>query len=115
MEQRSTRLVLVRHGQTDWNRAGLWQGHADRPLTETGRAQARALAEAHSPDLVLLDLRLPDGSGLELIPHLLAHDAGMQVVLMTAYGSVRDAVEAIRRGAADYLQKPLDLGELSYQ
>lgn len=41
----STRLLLVRHGQTDWNKAGLWQGHADRRLTETGRAQAMALAD----------------------------------------------------------------------
>lgn len=41
----STRLLLVRHGQTDWNRAGLWQGHADRRLTDTGRAQAGTLAD----------------------------------------------------------------------
>ncbi|MFK7898842.1 MAG: histidine phosphatase family protein [Myxococcota bacterium] len=37
--------MLVRHGQTDWNLAGLWQGHADRQLTDVGRAQAKALAE----------------------------------------------------------------------
>ena len=39
------RLILARHGQTDWNRRGLWQGDNDVPLNETGREQARKLAE----------------------------------------------------------------------
>jgi broad specificity phosphatase PhoE len=42
---RVTTLLLARHGETDWNRARRWQGHADRPLTDRGRAQAAALAE----------------------------------------------------------------------
>jgi broad specificity phosphatase PhoE len=42
---RVTTLLLARHGETDWNRARRWQGHADRPLTERGRAQAEELAE----------------------------------------------------------------------
>ncbi len=40
-----TTILLARHAETDWNRAGIWQGWADPPLNETGRAQARALAE----------------------------------------------------------------------
>ena len=40
-----TTILLARHGESDWNRAKRWQGHADRPLTELGREQARALAE----------------------------------------------------------------------
>ena len=65
-----------------------------------------------SPDLVLLDLRLPDTSGMDVLGELRERDPSLPVVLITAHGSVSDAVEAIRRGAADYLQKPLDLGEL---
>jgi two-component system response regulator AtoC len=85
-------------------------GHEVRHETtgETGLVTAREC----SPDLVLLDLRLPDRDGIELLGELTAGGGGPSVVLMTAYGSVSDAVEAMRRGAADYLQKPLDLDEL---
>jgi probable phosphoglycerate mutase len=46
----STRLLLARHGETDWNRIGRWQGHADPPLNETGRRQAVELAERLAGD-----------------------------------------------------------------
>ena len=70
--------------------------------------------EAHSdpPDLVLLDLRLPDRSGLDVMSEILEGNPSVAVLLMTAYGSVSDAVDAMRRGASDYLPKPLDLDEL---
>ena len=71
-----------------------------------------AIARTSAPDLVLLDLRLPDGSGLEVLARILEISPGLPVIMMTAYGTVKDAVEAMRRGAMDYLQKPLDLGEL---
>lgn len=75
--------------------------------------EALEMARSDSPDLVLLDLRLPDASGLEVLERLRAQDNELPVILMTAYGSVRDAVEAMRRGAYDYMQKPLDLEEVS--
>jgi broad specificity phosphatase PhoE len=46
----TTRLLLARHGETDWNRIGRWQGHADPPLNELGRQQAEALAEQLAGD-----------------------------------------------------------------
>jgi broad specificity phosphatase PhoE len=52
MMARMTRLVLVRHGETDWNREGRWQGHADRGLNDRGRAQARAAADRLARDPV---------------------------------------------------------------
>jgi DNA-binding NtrC family response regulator len=75
-------------------------------------ADGLSQAQGEAPDLVFLDLRLPDRSGIDLLPELQGIDASMPVVLMTAHGSVGDAVEAMRRGAVDYLQKPLDLNEL---
>ena len=85
-------------------------GHEVR--VEVSGGAGIAAFEASAPDLVLLDLRLPDQGGLDVLARLRALDAHPPVVLMTAYGSVADAVEAMRRGAADYLQKPLDLEEL---
>jgi DNA-binding NtrC family response regulator len=78
---------------------------------DSGESGLKLVQEVH-PDLVLLDLRLPDRSGLDLLLDIRQLDATLPVILMTAYGSVSDAVEAMRRGATDYLQKPLDLDEL---
>ena len=75
-------------------------------------AEGLAAARTSNPDLVLMDLRLPDGSGLDFLEQILEIAHRVPVVMMTAYGSVAEAVEAMRRGAVDYLQKPLDLGEL---
>lgn len=57
-------------------------------------------------DLAFLDLRLGDESGMELLPELLRGNANLDVVVFTAYASIESAVEAMRRGATDYLSKP---------
>jgi len=85
-------------------------GH-EATVAGSGSEALKSLA-AIEPDLVLLDLRLPDQSGLDLLPQLIERSPELSVLMMTAYGSVSDAVEAMRRGATDYLPKPLDLDEL---
>jgi two-component system, NtrC family, response regulator AtoC len=70
----------------------------------------RAIAKQLLPDLVLLDMRLPDGNGLDLLPEFVANE--ITVIVMTAHGDVSDAVNAIKLGANDYLKKPIDLEEL---
>ncbi len=62
--------------------------------------------------VVLTDLRLPDGSGLEVLATARERDPRSAVVLMTAHGSVESAVAAMREGAVDFLQKPFELAEL---
>jgi NtrC-family two-component system response regulator AlgB len=73
-----------------------------------------ALTEAsrRSFDLALLDLRLGTSSGLDLIPKLLATSPWLKIVVITAYASIDTAVEAIKRGAADYLPKPFTPAQL---
>src|SRR2546421_9954442 len=85
-------------------------GHA--VAEASGRAQALArLREGHA-DLAFLDLRLGRESGLDLLPKLLREAPGLAVVVITAYASVDNAVEAMRRGAFDYLPKPFTPGQV---
>src|SRR5205823_9428557 len=62
--------------------------------------------------LILTDLRLPDGSGLEVLKKTRAVDPDIPVVVMTAYGSIDEAVQAMKDGAQDFLQKPVDSNHL---
>lgn len=71
---------------------------------------ARLLVKQFEPDMVLLDMRLPDGNGLDLLSDLVSRS--INTIVMTAFGDVTDAVNAIKLGAIDYLKKPIDLEEL---
>jgi NtrC-family two-component system response regulator AlgB len=71
-----------------------------------GRAAALKQLESEHFDLAFLDLKLNGESGLDLLPDLLKIDPGLDVVVFTAYASIETAVEAMRRGAVDYLPKP---------
>ncbi|TXI47461.1 sigma-54 dependent transcriptional regulator [Methylophilus sp.] len=71
---------------------------------------ARLLVKQFEPDMALLDMRLPDGNGLDLLADFVAKN--INTIVMTAFGDVTDAVNAIKMGAIDYLKKPIDLEEL---
>ena len=75
-------------------------------------AELLAAVAREPADVVLLDLRLPDQSGMELLARLKAIDAGLSVIMMTAYGEVETAVSAVRAGAFHFLEKPISLPEL---
>lgn len=75
-------------------------------------AEAVALARQESPELALVDLRMPGGSGLELVRELKAIDPSTQVVVLTGYGSIATALEAVRLGARHYLTKPAEVDEI---
>ncbi|MCS7471479.1 sigma-54 dependent transcriptional regulator [Stieleria sp. ICT_E10.1] len=70
------------------------------------------LLQQRPPDMILLDVRLPNMSGIEALPELRQRLPTVPVVLITAFADVRQAVEAVKRGADDYLSKPIDLEEL---
>ena len=71
--------------------------------------EARRQLQARRFDAVITDMRLPDGFGMELLQDLRQQKRRERCVVMTAYGSAENAVEALRSGAFDYLTKPVDL------
>ena len=80
-------------------------------LADTG-AKGLDIARKNLPDIVLLDLRLPDIYGLELLKKIKADRTDSMVYIMTAFGEVKDVIDAINLGAENYFQKPVDLEEL---
>lgn len=72
-------------------------------------AEAVALLDQRRFDAVITDMRLPDGLGLELLHRMAAQQRPERCIVMTAYGSAENAVEALKAGAFDYLTKPVDL------
>jgi DNA-binding NtrC family response regulator len=87
-------------------------GHGGYVVLEAGTA-ADGLAQAGSADLVLLDYRLPDGDGLTVLRSLKEHQPDVPVILMTAFSTVENAVDAMKIGAYHYLNKPFNLDEVA--
>jgi two-component system response regulator HydG len=73
----------------------------------------RQAAAEHAPDVVLVDLRLPDASGLTLLEALRADDPELGVIVLTGHADVPTAVQAMQQGALDFLEKPVDLDTLA--
>ncbi len=94
-------------------RSAVVRAFADLTVREAETcAQALELAREAYPDLCILDQKLPDGSGLELVAKLKGIDPDLPVVLLTGHGSVDLAVEALKVGVADFLEKPFPLERL---
>jgi two-component system, NtrC family, response regulator AtoC len=74
--------------------------------------QALEQLERVRPDVIFADVRLPGMNGIELLRRIREFDAAVPVIMMTAYGTIEGAVEAVKLGAFDYLKKPVDLDEL---
>ncbi len=87
-----------------------------RGYTARGAATAalgRRLAAEHAVDVVLLDLHLPDADGVQMLDALRAEDADVGIIILSGFADVRVAVAAMQHGAADVLEKPVDLGLLT--
>ncbi|BCL76440.1 type 4 fimbriae expression regulatory protein PilR [Jeongeupia sp. HS-3] len=75
-------------------------------------ASARGLLDTRNYDLVLTDMRMPDGEGLDLLRHVQSARLDVPIAVITAYGSTDNAVAALKAGAFDYLAKPVSLDQL---
>src|SRR5437773_10868295 len=81
-------------------------------VTCSGGAAGLQAFETNGADAVLTDLAMPEMDGLAVLTHLRALDAGVPVIMLTAHGSERVAVSAMKAGAYDYLPKPFDPDEI---
>jgi two-component system response regulator PilR (NtrC family) len=86
-------------------------GHSTRAAASF--AEGRDISSREEFDAVLCDIKMPDGSGIDLLSHLREVQPKAPVLMITAHASHEDAVEAMRRGAADYIVKPFDIDELA--
>ena len=113
MRTRRARILVV----DDEELFRLWLGEqlrgADFEVSLAGsRQEALRVAAQVAPAVILLDLRLPDASGLEALEQLRKLDRDTAVIIMTAYGEVETAVAAVKLGAYQFLQKPLSFEQL---
>ena len=112
--ERAARSVLV-VDDDDVFRTRLGKAFRDRGYevrTAQTAAEAVRLAQQDSPEFAVVDLRMPGASGLDVIRELHAIDPASVVVMLTGYGSIATAVEAVRAGAVHYLSKPVDIDQI---
>ena len=92
--------------------AGFLRKRGFEVLQAPGVGEALSQVSARLVDLVLTDLRMPDGTGLDVLSGVRKINPEIAVVVMTAFGTVASAVDAMKHGASDYLTKPINLDEL---
>ena len=83
-----------------------------RISTAANLAEARELLASNPYDLCITDMRLPDGNGIELVSEIAQHYPRTPVAMITAFGSMDLAVEALKAGAFDFVSKPVDIAVL---
>lgn len=88
-------------------------GHLVTGFSHPETALKSLLSNELQVDVVITDLQMPDLSGLELMKRLKGHNSEIPVLVMTAFGSIESAVDAMRKGAFDYITKPFKLAELT--
>src|SRR5438105_13900470 len=84
-----------------------------RVETASSVTEGRAALQKDEPDLVLCDLMLPDGSGLDMLREIKTQNESIAVIMITAHTSTKSAVDALKAGVFDYVAKLFDLEELS--
>jgi len=94
----------IRHGLTR-----LFEGEGYAVACAEDAAQAESIASTQKIDIAILDVRLKGtASGLDLLARLKSEDSDLPVIIITGYGSIESAIEAMKRGASDYILKPVD-------
>ncbi|MGH2604835.1 MAG: response regulator, partial [Dehalococcoidia bacterium] len=109
-----TRAVLVVDDDADVRTllADLLQGEGYKVRQAKSAAEAEASVAKDPPDLVMMDVQLPDMDGIGLLRKLKLEHADLEVIVMTAFGSSSTAIKAMEHGAYDYVTKPFEIDDL---
>lgn len=113
LEQAARSVLLV--DDDDVFRARLAKAFESRGFdvrTAASAEEAIRLARQDSPEFAVVDLRMPGASGLDVVRELHGIDPASAIVMLTGYGSIATAVEAVRAGAVHYLSKPVDIDQI---
>ena len=112
-------LAAGRWGEVVWTCATMhntWLGKQGFQISTAGDlSKAHKLLEHQSYDLILSDLRLPEGDGLSLLDWMQKHGLVVPLIVMTSYADVQNAVNAMKQGACDYIAKPVQPAMLLVQ
>lgn len=107
------RILVVDDEKSLRNLIKKWFEKKGHEILEAENAKSgKFILENESVDLVFLDLRLPDADGIDVLPWIKEQSPEVPVILITAFGSVESAVQAVKLGAYDFLQKPFDMDNL---
>jgi two-component system NtrC family response regulator len=110
---KTTSILIVNDDASQRRLIEFWmQEEGYSTLTARDGAAGLKLFEQHDPALLITDIRMPGLSGLDLLSRIKASNPDTAVILVTAFSTVNDAVEAMKLGAADYILKPLNADEL---
>src|SRR6516162_7902502 len=109
----ATLLVIDDEQSVRYSFRRVFEGNGVTVLTARTAGEGLQQAREQAPDAVVLDLQLPDRSGLEVFHDIQALDPKRPVIFITAHGTTETAIEAMKHGAFDYLVKPVDLERLS--
>jgi two-component system nitrogen regulation response regulator GlnG len=113
MQAMPTLLVIDDEESVRYSFRRAFEGERVQVVTAGTAAEGLDQVRTHAPDVVVLDLQLPDRSGLEVFRQIQADDPKRPVIFITAHGTTETAIEAMKGGAFDYLVKPVDLERLS--
>ena len=110
MSDKMSGRVLITDDEADvrWTLVHLMRRHGFEPIEATTGKAALGILRTESVDVVLADVNMPEMNGLELLKEVQKIGRGTPVILITGFGSIESAVEAIRNGAQDYVTKPFD-------
>jgi len=108
-----SRILIIDDDESIRTVLGYMLEEAGHDVDRAENAEAGlAAVSGHRPDLVLSDIKMPGMDGIALLAEIKAREPAIPVIMLTAYGTVETAVEAMKRGAADYLTKPVGRDEL---